>query len=54
MEIDTFYENFMVKLILRLSGNLIYRVFFFPAQKNRNNHIQCFKPSIFSTKIFLK
>ena len=27
MESDTFCENFMVKLALRLSGNLIYNVF---------------------------
>ena len=27
MEGDTFYGDFMVKLILRLSGNLIYHVF---------------------------
>ena len=27
METDTFYEDFMVKLICKLSGNLIYHVF---------------------------
>ena len=27
MESDTFYGDFMVKLIWRLSGNLIYHVF---------------------------
>ena len=27
MESDTFYGDFMVKLVWRLSGNLIYHVF---------------------------
>ena len=27
MEIDSFYGNFMVKLVWRLCGNLIYHVF---------------------------
>ena len=28
MESDTFYEDFMVKLMRRFSGNFIYHVFF--------------------------
>ena len=37
MESDTFRGNFMMKLIWRFSGNLIYHVFF--KKKQDNLHI---------------
>ena len=47
VESDAFHEDFMVKLMRRLSGNLIYRVFSIKTSDNLHHFSILWKKHIF-------